>query len=381
MLIKLLHDTDWQVRVFAIHALARRGVEAGEDWFADEHEPRVIRTALRCRYVIDLERLGRGVRFLARSETLDNKLLAGEIAAASGDEELIDIAREEVRRVILRMSRDESGTFGPRLARLLDEPDRRRRDRWQRWLLKNGRLALHPGFYVSEDRDEKPPPSAIAQLSPERFADLEEYITKLHDRHVDLAICLDCTASMSGELTAAQGGIDDLMLFVGDVVRSLRIAIVAYRDRRERFETMGWDFTSAVDTARRRLWQLSAEGGGDRREMVYEALDGAYRKLSWNPEHTKILILIGDAPPHVGYGAHCVKLARTGAEHGFTTHTIQAEGENVEHFAEIANAGGGRCVTLETDDALIAEIAGLTLGEQFEVEFRDFFNLYLDLRR
>src|SRR5690606_22905484 len=60
-LVDLLRDRAWQVRVFAVRALARRGVKATPEWFANEEEPRVIRTALRCGYAIDHDRLQRGI--------------------------------------------------------------------------------------------------------------------------------------------------------------------------------------------------------------------------------------------------------------------------------------------------------------------------------
>ena len=103
--------------------------------------------------------------------------------------------------------------------------------------------------------------------------------------------------------------------------------------------------------------------------------------MSWAIEHTRVLILIGDAPPLVGFGAACIDLARRAAEAGLTTHTIQAEGEEVEHFAGIAEAGGGECVSLAEDDLLISEIAGLTLGDAFPEELREFFRTYLALCR
>jgi hypothetical protein len=382
MLIDLLkHDRDWQVRTFAMASLARRRIPAEEHWFADEHEPRALRNALRFHYAIDTERLGRGVRFLARSERLEDMLLAAEIGAASGDEDLIELARETARKVILRMQRDEAGAFSPRLAMLTGQWDMRRAYRWKDWLLKAGRsFAVQPAYAIATG-EEPMELSLIADLSPDRFAALQDYIEKLRQREVDLAICLDCTASMSGELSAAQGGVDDLMLFVGDVVGSLRMGLVAYRDRHDKFETKHWDFTTSIDEARRRLWLLSAEGGGDTNESVHLAMQVAYTQLTWVPEHTKVLIVVGDAPPHVGYGTSCADMARLAAENDLVTHTIEAEGEEVKHFAEIAEAGEGRCVSLEDDDLLIPEIAGLTLGEQFEDEFREFFAMYLYLCR
>ena len=94
-----------------------------------------------------------------------------------------------------------------------------------------------------------------------------------------------------------------------------------------------------------------------------------------------MLVLIGDAPPRVGTGALCARLAQRGAQAELTTHVIQAEGKLVKHFPEIAKAGGGRCLSLADGDSLIVEIAGLTLGERFQDELREFFETYLELCR
>ena len=65
------------------------------------------------------------------------------------------------------------------------------------------------------------------------------------------------------------------------------------------------------------------------------------------------------------------------------THTIQADRRTVKHFAEIAEAGGGRCVSLpeEGSDTLIVEVAGLALGGRFDDSLREFFRTYLYLCR
>ncbi|UCD76214.1 MAG: hypothetical protein JSV91_04685, partial [Phycisphaerales bacterium] len=310
----LMKDRDWQVRAFAVRSLAMRRISADEGWFADEHEPRVLRTALRCRYPVEAERLSRGARYLARSDNLEEKMLAVEIGAASGDEELIELAKETARKIILRMDRTEAGALSPRLAAITDTYDRRKRQSWQKWMRQQGsRFAVRPGYFVPEG-DVPQPPSLFAALPSERFAALQDYINTLGDRDIDLAICLDCTASMSGELAAAQGGIDDMMLFVGDMVASLRVALVAYRDRGDDFETKAGDFTTNIAEARRRLWQLLADGGGDTPEAVYPALRLAYTQLTWMYDHDKVLVLVGDAPPHVGFGGKCIDLARRAQE-------------------------------------------------------------------
>lgn len=384
MLTKLLDDPDWQVRAFALRALGRRRVPACDGWLTTEEHPLVLRAALRYRYPVNLERLGRGVRYLARSRSLEDKMLAVELGIASGEDELVELATQTVRTIILRMGRAEAGSLSPRLAVLTGQPDVRRFYAWRRWLRRMGRrFSLRPAYAVAESAEAQIELGRLATMHPKEFAALERYIEELSGRSVDLAICLDCTASMSGELAEAQGGIDDLMIFVGDVVSTLRVALVAYRDRRDEFETRAWHFTDDIEEARRHLWSLTATGGGDTPEAVYPALRLAYGRLTWQPEHVRVLVLVGDAPPHVGYGALCVRLAERAHRAQVTTHVIDVERKPVKHFAEIAEAGGGRCVSLgsEGTDSLIIEIAGLTLGERFGPELREFFRTYLELCR
>jgi len=381
LLLRLRDDPDWQVRAYAIRSLARRGVPAAEDWFAEEQEPRVVRTLLRHRYAFDHGRLERGMRFLLRSNSFEDWMLAAELGAASGDDDLRELAKETTRKIILRMDRAEGGALSARLAVLTGQPDLRRQYLWQDWLLKIGRrFDIVPAYAVGEGRPAEP--SLLASLPSDRFAALEDYMTRLKQRKLDLAICLDCTASMYSEIAEAQAGLDDLMLFVGDAVGELRVAIVAYRDRRDEFKTKAWDFTGDLSQARAQLWQLSADGGGDSPEAVHDALELAYTKLTWRPESDKVLVLVGDAPPHLGLGSLCASMA--GKAHDMAqlkTHTIQAEGKPVKHFDEIARAGGGKCITLEEDGALIAEITGLSIGDTFEPEFTEFFQVYLELCR
>jgi len=383
MLVNLLRDESWQVRTFAVRSLGRRGIvqDDDSDWFSEESEPRVVRALLRNRYVIAPERLSRGVRTLSRSNDLEELMLAVELALPSGDAELVALAEVLLRKVVLRMGRTDAGALSPRLAAVTGQADMRRHVLWQQWLRRAGKLdSLHAAYAVPEGR-VRLPRSMLAAMDGERFSALERYIGELAPRRVDLALVLDTTASMWSEITEAQGSMDDLMLFAGDVVRELRVGLVVYRDRRDEFEAKFWDFTSSIPEARQRLWNLTADGGGDYRESVNKGLLAAFTQLSWNPQHSRVLILIGDAPPHVGVGSHCVEYAARGKAAGVTTHVIQADEEPVKFFGEIAAAGGGKAVTIDKNASLVAEITGLSLGDKFDAELREFFSVYLELCR
>ncbi|MBL9120596.1 MAG: hypothetical protein JNL80_11865 [Phycisphaerae bacterium] len=477
----LVEDDSWRVRCFAVLAMARRGVAIPETRFAKEPEQRVIRTILRCRYTVPKRPLVDLADRLARSERLDDKLmalelaLAGKLADAKGkpDPALGFDPIEILGQVILRMDRVEAGSLSPRLAAITKGSDSGRNYKWREWFRKHKRdPGLDGAFVVVADPAERDR-GAIAALPLQRIVDLEAHMQDLSTKPLELAIALDCTASMSGELAECQSGIDSLMLFAQDVAKSARIGIVGYRDEQDDWETKGWDLTASLDEARDHLWQLSADGGGDRPESVLPALKLAYTKMRWQPDALKSVIVVGDAPPRPGTGELCVDLARRAfglslgdssaadGEKGIKTYTIAPHAEvddagdaadpsetipakpttsspkrgsppqepegtpkepppatenptedprpennrpglapwtkpakkpvspwrqklkpgQVEYWKEIAEAGGGRTVGLPRDASLMAEIAGLTLGDTYQDEFESFFQSWIALCR
>jgi len=440
----LLADPAWQVRCYALLAAARRGLPADAVDLSRESEPRVIRTALRCRFDYPRDRLLAGVGRLGASASLEDRCLALELALAGGLDAKEFDAERTFSEIVLRMDRTETGALSPRLAAVSGGADSGRSYRWREWYRKNRRnLGLH-GAFLFPPREAWPERIPLewrgpfALLPTERLVELEGHLTDLSGTPLELAVLLDCTASMSAEIAEAQGGIDALLVFARDAAAGARVAIVGYRDKRDRWETKAWDFTASPAEARTRLWDLSAEGGGDRPESVLPALRIAYGKLSWTPAARKIAVLVGDAPPHPGTGESCVAAARAARAAGVTTFAIAPHqdlapprarrGEpdlpeapsaadeplpvapgrgglehwdgtivekrkrispwrrpmkpgEVEYFAEIAEAGGGRAVSLPRDASLIAEIAGLTLAERYRDEFDVFFAEWMLLCR
>lgn len=446
----LVADPAWQVRCYAILACARRNLTLPATQFANEESLRVVRTALRARFEVPKDRLLDVADRLEKSESLEDRMMALELAMAGDlDEKRVD--RDALlQSIVMRMDRVETGSLSPRLAAITTGSDSGRSYRWREWYRKNRKnLGLHGGFVVAADPRERDR-GAIADIDSDTFVSLEKHVADLSDREIDIAIVLDCTASMSGEIAECQSGIDALMLFAQGVARDIRVAVVGYRDKRDKWETQAYDFTSSLPQAREHLWMLSAEGGGDRPESVSTGLKLTYGKLSWRPGKSLFTILIGDAPPHPGTGEQAVEYAKRAFAGGVKTYCISpympvrtkpatepaatpspdpeidptkpivrpdgappvdipdptnapagpqpwfkkrrpkeplspwrkdlAPGE-VEFFAEIAEAGGGRAVTLPRDASLIAEIAGITLGDAHREEIDVFFAEWMALCR
>jgi len=331
-LISLTRDPSWRVRAYAFAVLARRGVVLPAEVLEGERDERVLRAILRGRYEVPLESIDARIANIERSQRPFEAMVALEVLAAldrGGDDAVArDAANKAIRermdellgRVVLRMSRTEAGALSPRLAAITGGSDSGRDYRWRDWYRRGkAKPAFEPAAIVpgAPAGERLVPPNKVAELDAAGFIAFEGYLASVADRPMDLALLIDCTASMWRELSDAQSSADDLVEFLGSVTGGVRIAIIGYRDRTDSWETKAWDFTRSIDEARTRLWSLSAEGGGDEPESVFAAMKTALGRFSWlpdarppAPQPIRALVLVGDAPPHPGEGTLCVELAR-----------------------------------------------------------------------
>jgi Mg-chelatase subunit ChlD len=163
------------------------------------------------------------------------------------------------------------------------------------------------------------------------------------------------------------------------------VAIVGFRDRGDEWQTMPWDFTADQKEAHSHLWKLSADGGGDEPEMVFDAMKIAYGRFAWRKEAQQVMVLVGDAPPHPGFGGQTVDMAKAAQARGITTYVIScrspARTEEVKHFPEIARMGGGRVIRLGEKSDLVAELAGIALSDTWHDQMVAVYERYLLLCR
>ena len=338
---RLATDGDWRVRAYAWACLARRGIEVTSERIAAERDPRVLRAIVRGRYAVPAGTVDARLRGIEDSADLFEAMVALEVLAAlpepadAADAKRLRERRDALlTRIVLRMDRTEGGTLSSRLAAVTSGSDSGRNYRWREWYRK---AKKDPGYRPAAIVPARPagerqvPFNRVASLPPERFVAFEKYLAAVAERPMDLAILIDSTASMSREIADAQGGIDDLFAFLGSVTKGVRIGIVGYRDRTDEWETKAWDFTSSLAEARKNLWSLSADGGGDTPESVHPAIKLALTKFSWMPDvrpelpqPIRACVIVGDAPPHPGTGDLCIDLARRAAARGVRFYGIVA---------------------------------------------------------
>jgi Mg-chelatase subunit ChlD len=180
---------------------------------------------------------------------------------------------------------------------------------------------------------------------------------------LEMVFALDTTGSMGGLIEGAKQRIWGI---VNEVMQSesrpnVRIGLVAYRDRGDRYVTEVFPMTDNLDAVYTTLMDYRAEGGGDGPENVRRALADAVHKAGWSQQSDRIaqvVFLVGDAPPHTDYQDEpdTKKTAVEAKRKGMIVNSIQC-GEisgTKEVWQEIAQYGGGRYFAIPQDSGVVA---------------------------
>lgn len=114
---------------------------------------------------------------------------------------------------------------------------------------------------------------------------------------LDLVLALDTTQSMRDDMPVLRDNlVETLQGELGDY-REFRIGFMHYRDYLEDYLVRKYDFVESWGDVQDRLNRIRVAGGRDIPEAVYEALWASVQGFEWVADD-RIIILIGDAPPH-----------------------------------------------------------------------------------
>ncbi|KAF0484017.1 kinase-like protein [Gigaspora margarita] len=138
-------------------------------------------------------------------------------------------------------------------------------------------------------------------LRKHRENDVSTTIINIEDSmNVDLCFVLDCTYSMSHHITAAKEHILKVANYVNKNNSNIKlwVGFCGYRDHTDSDRLQILNFTSSLEKFKTYITnKVTAKGGDDLPEDVLGGLNAAITKMSWS-NATRILIHIGDAPPH-----------------------------------------------------------------------------------
>lgn len=120
---------------------------------------------------------------------------------------------------------------------------------------------------------------------------------------MDVAFVVDTTGSMKDDIHAVKDSLFGIVNRITEKTESLtiRFGIVSYRDHPPQdrtYVTRVFDFTPKIKDVHKEISRLKPSEGGDTPEAVADGLFDARTKLSWKRDAYKVLLLVGDAPPH-----------------------------------------------------------------------------------
>lgn len=193
--------------------------------------------------------------------------------------------------------------------------------------------------------------TAVATPTPPANRTNSETPTTINQ--IDLVLVIDATGSMAPELNQLKAGLDqmasDLFALPGEPL--FRYGLVIYRDQNKGESTQRYALTESWAEFAENLMTVTAVGGGDYPEDVHTGLYQAVANMSWQPDAARLLILLGDAPPHLSPpDTHTLEeITAIAAERNITIYTIGSDGINdsgTAVFQQIAQNHNGRFIYL-----------------------------------
>lgn len=139
---------------------------------------------------------------------------------------------------------------------------------------------------------------AILSLGHEEMlGEIRRIIEKADGPGLDLVLALDTTKSMEDDIPFLQEMLIPLLKESTTGFETFRFGMVLYKDYMEQYVTKISPFQESLAGAQRFLDRIVVRGGRDIPEAVYEALYAGIASFPWEAP-SRIIILIGDAPPH-----------------------------------------------------------------------------------
>jgi Mg-chelatase subunit ChlD len=191
----------------------------------------------------------------------------------------------------------------------------------------------------------------------------EEPATQPADKPtIEVCFVLDTTGSMSGLIDGAK---IKIWAIANEIIRTepkpnVKIAMIGYRDRNDQYITRAFDMTDDIDLVFKNLQDFKADGGGDGPESVNQALHEAVEKIKWSDakDVTKIVFLVGDAPPHMDYenDVRYPEVCKLAMKKDLIINTVQCGNQTATTsiWQEIARLAEGSYVAIPQTGGMVA---------------------------
>ena len=238
------------------------------------------------------------------------------------------------------------------------------------------------------------PGPATGQLGTglgEGAAQFARYVAELRETGLDVVFVIDATGSMDWVLDEVKLRVRDIISWVRDLVPIARFGVVTFRDVDDpEFVVRAQPLTYSTRKLERFLANTRGAGGGSLGESVFAGVRTGVEEAGWRRAGKRLLILIGDAPPHRDEADQLLRLvAGFHADGGqVTTLDVSDEANPVllearlgravnrglyrgtpgYDFLKIAEHGGGDAATLDGELRLTRRLVNLIFGQRYAAE-------------
>ena len=202
---------------------------------------------------------------------------------------------------------------------------------------------------------------------------------------LDVVFVFDATSSMAQFLRQVKIKIVNLCMTFKMLVPTTRIGLVAYRDRGDDFVTKKYPLTHKTQQLQKFLQGIDPVGGTDYEEAVDEGLRVAVSEFNWEKSSKKIILLIGDAPPHKQDMLKARELVeKFRNQMGGMVATLDTSIRSLQpvdpqsrqtvmpEFRQLAEAGGGESALMLDEVKVIRQMVVLAFGTKWESYLDEF---------
>jgi hypothetical protein len=199
-------------------------------------------------------------------------------------------------------------------------------------------------------------PFALDAIDPEDkfwYRDLE--LGKADLAQFEAAFLVDATGSMGDVLDWLKRDLGRMAMAFGMLCKEpVALGVTFYRDYDCPWVVKMGPLTTKLQTLEPLVTDMTADGGGDIPEAILPGLKDTLEKNKWTKRtksSSKVIILIGDAPPHSNELEQIITLAKKCPENGMKIYAAKVKTElgrnDLSDFDEIAKAAGGATVDVE----------------------------------
>ncbi len=216
--------------------------------------------------------------------------------------------------------------------------------------------------------------SSVLAGGAESFGKL---VSQLKKDGLDIVIVFDSTGSMQGEIDEVKARIQRIGDTLTRLIPKTRIGICTYRDQGDEYVVKGLPLTDNVSSVVVYLEGINAAGGGNEPEAVDEGLRWAMERNRFRKSARKVILLFGDAPPHVGRRVECQRLAadfRNRQRGIVSTVTCRSE-TRLDAFTDIAQLGGGEAFLTRNERQIMEQLLVLVFGSQHRSKVLEAFDM------